>query len=480
MNRKEIASSFFWKLCERGASQIITIVVQIILARLLVPEAFGTLAIMVVFTNLANVLIQKGFAFALIRKDSATADDFDTAFLLSEGIALLCVALLFFLSPLIASYYGDPGLTAYIRVLSLSLIFGSLCSIQNAELVRNMQFKVIFIRGVIAAVVSGVLGILCAYKNMGVWALVVQVVSQQFILCVVTFFGCRWRPRFRYSKASFRSMFSFGSKILIAELISTAVEDLRTLIIGKKYDQADLAYYDRGQSYPAAFMRAIYETISNVMLPVLSREKNEKDHFDSTLVTSVLLSTYLIFPIFVGLAAVSDLFVLLLLTEKWAACIPFLRLFCIYQLAFPVYGIMKQGLFAVGDGKGVLGLEIARAVLFLSAIVIGCLISPFAVALFTGIALYLTTAAFAVYVHRFHRYDARNMLAGMLVSALQCVVMYAVIRLFNMLSLPGAVLLIADIVLGILIYLATSVLFRNKAYYFLKDLIASRLKEQKR
>jgi len=471
VNKKKVASSFAWKLCERGASQIITIVVQIVLARLLDPEDFGALAIMIVFTNIANVFIHKGFTSSIIRKKDATDDDYNTAFVVSEGIAIVCIVILFLVAPFVANYYENSSITIYLRALSISLIFGALYSIENAVLVREMKFKVIFIRSIAAAVISGMLGITTAYFGLGVWALIIQSISQQIILCVVTYFGCNWKPKLKYSRESFTNIFSFGSKILIAELISIGVEDLRTLIIGKRYTSTDLAYYDRGQYYPAAAMRGLYDTISSVMLPVLSKDQDNKAELEKSVGLLVALSTYLVFPMFVGLSAVADLFVIIFLTSKWEASIPFLRLFCIYQLAFPIYGIMRQSLYAIGNSTGVLKLEIARGILFISAIVIGCLISPFAIAISTSIALYATTIIYALYVHKFIRYDIRHVCKCMLVTILQCGIMYLLILILNRLALPRMILLLIDILAGAGLYLIISILFKNEAFIMLKKFV---------
>ena len=401
----------------------------------------------------------------------ATEEDYNTAFVVSEDIAFACIAVLFIAAPFIARFYSNPSITTYLRTLSISLIFGALYSIENAVLVRDMKFKVIFIRSIAAAVISGTLGIVCAYFGLGVWALVIQSISQQIILCVVTYFGCNWKPKVQFSKSSFQNLFSFGSKILFAELISIGVEDLRTLIIGKRYTSIDLAYYDRGQYYPAAAMRGLYDTISSVMLPVLSKEQDNKTQLEKNVGMSIVLSTYLIFPMFVGLSAVADLFVNILLTARWEASIPFLRLFCIYQLAFPIYGIMRQSLYAIGNSAGVLKLEIARGVLFISAIIVGCLISPFAIAIATTMALYSTTIIYALYVHKFISYDVKYVGKCLGISIVQCGLMYLLIAVIGKLPVPRIPMLIIDILVGVTIYLLTSMLFKNDAFLMLKNFI---------
>ena len=229
MGQKKIsvARSFFWKLLERGAAQIITLVVQIVLARILVPDEFGVISILLVFINIANVFIQKGFASSLIRKESIRNEDYSTAFVVSELIAIICIVFLWGIAGRLEHFYAIDNLAVFMRVLSLSLIFGALYSVQNAELVRKMKFKQIFYRSVLASAISGIMGIVVAMLGFGAWALVIQTLVQQIVTCISTLFVCEWKPQFYFSKGSFNELFSFGSKILIAEIISIGVEKFK-------------------------------------------------------------------------------------------------------------------------------------------------------------------------------------------------------------------------------------------------------------
>lgn len=470
-NKGKVVSSFFWKLCERGASQFITIIVQIILARLLAPEDFGKLAILVVFIDLANVFIQKGFASSIIRKKNATDEDYNTAFVVSELIAIVCITLLFFVAPLIGKFYGDSGINWCLRGMSISLIFGALYSIENAVLVKQLKFKFVFIRSLSASLVSGAIGIVLALFGFGIWALVFQSVSQQIILCVATYIGCDWKPKIKFSKESFKNIYSFGSKILVAEIISMGVENLRTLMIGKKYTTSELAYYERGLCYPSAAMRAIYDTISSVMLPVFSKEQDEKKRLAVSIEETIIISSFLIFPLFIGLAAASEQFVIVLLTERWRASIPYLVIFSIYELVFPMYGILRQSLYAIGKSNTVLKLEIIKGVLFISAIYIGTMISTYAIAIATAISLYVTTGLYYIYVYEYISFDYRKIVKNVGISLGQCVIMFFVLRLLNQITLPSIVLLLVDVIVGGMIYLLTSILFHNRVLKLMLDCV---------
>lgn len=464
MNIK-VVTSFMWKFMERGSAQIISLVVQIILARMIEPEQFGALAILMVFINISNVFVQKGFSSSLIRKSEICDDDYNTAFVVSEIIAIIIVILLCTFSEYIEKFYGIFGLGDCLRVISVVLIAGALYSVQNAELVRKMKFKQIFVRSTIASVVSGVAGILAAYSGMGLWALVIQTVSQQVLICITTMFICEWKPKFRYSSKSFHSMFSFGSQILVAELISIGVENLRTLIIGKVYTSAQLAYYDRGQLYPATAMRNIYDALQNVLLPVFSKEQDNRKGLSNKVNLSILLANYITFPVFVGFAAIATPFVELFLTEKWLPCVPFLKIFCLYQIAFPLYGILKQCLFALGKGAEVLKLEVKRGIFFVIAIVLGVFVSVYTTAILSCVAMYLTTFNFIVVLNKEIQLDLKGIILQSIKMLVQCILMYIVVSLLiRQLDMSNIYLLIIGMLAGSLIYLLSSVFFRNKAF----------------
>jgi len=471
INEDSIASSFGWKLLERGAAQIITLIVQIVLARILLPDEFGVIAILLVFINIANVFIQKGFASSLIRKENVNDDDYSTAFVVSEIIAFVCVIIFWLTSEKLESFYSIDGLGVYMRILSISLMFGALYSIQNAELVRNMRFKQIFYRSVLASIVSGVIGIVVALLGFGVWALVVQTLSQQVTICVTTLFICNWKPKVSFSKESFNELFSFGSKILIAEIISIGVENLRTLIIGKKYAASDLAYYDRGQVYPATAMRSIYDAIGSVLLPTYSKVQNDKERLAEMVELSLEIAMFLIAPLFVGFATISRPFILLLLTEKWEGAIPYLIIFCLYQIAFPMYGILRQSMYALGKSNDVLKLEIVRSVVFIVMIVIGSVISPLFIAILSGVAMYLTTFIYYVALKKYLPLKSIKLFRNNSISIIQCIIMIIILVLLNRLNIPNYIQLLLDIVVGAAIYLVTSIIFRNNSFEYCMSFI---------
>jgi teichuronic acid exporter len=261
LSKSRVLSSLFWKLIERGCAHGIQFVVQIILARLLLPEDYGLIALVVIFTTIASVFVQSGLNTALIQKKDAEEVDFSSVFYLSLLIACLLYIILFLAAPFIAVFYNMPQITPVFRVLSITLIFGAFNSIQNAVVARKLQFKKLFFSSIGALLISGTIGIYMAYSGCGVWALVMQQLTNQLSITVILWFTVKWRPNLLFSFSRVRNLFSFGWKLLASALIDTIYRDLRSLIIGKMYNPTMLGFYNRGQQFPTIL-------VSNIDWPI--------------------------------------------------------------------------------------------------------------------------------------------------------------------------------------------------------------------
>ena len=464
MENKSVISSFVWKFLERGAAQVFALVVQIVLARLLAPEDFGILAILLVFVNLSNVLIQKGFATALVQKNQVGDVDVNTVFWISELIAVFLYILLWCAAPLVEDIYGSPHLAVYLRVISISLFAGAFYSIENSLLIRSMQFKKMFFSSFAATLIAGTIAMILAYRGMGCWALIWQNIVQQILLSFFSFPFCRWKIKRQCSKKSFCEVFNFGSNVLLAELLYTGVENLRTLLIGVRYSSADLAYYDRGQTYPSVAMRSIYDTVGSVLLPIFSREQNNASKLRQSAQKALGFSFFLIAPCFIGFAMIAEPFTRLLLTDKWLPCVPFIRLFCIYQLGILPYCVLRNILYAIGKSKRSLFLEIFKSVFSLGAVVIGMLINPFAIAFFSTLAVWLATVIYGVEIHKFLHFNLKEVLSDFMQIVVCCVVMSVAISIVDGFISALVSKIIVDIITGIVVYVALSILIRSKYY----------------
>ena len=363
-NKKtKVLASLIWKLMERLGAQGVSFIVQIILGRLLMPEDFGAIAIVTVFITLSNVFVQSGFNTALIQKKDADDKDFSSVFYLSTFIATMLYVLLFFTSPYIADYYSSPQLTQVLRVLAIILFFGAFNSIQNAYVARNMMFKKLFFSSTGSVIFSGIVGVIAAYLGLGVWALVLQQITYNLSVSVILWFNVKWRPRLLFSLSKVKVLFSFGWKLLASSLLNTLYMDIRTLIIGRIYNSSMLGFYNRGVQFPKLIVTNMDGAIQSVMLPALSDEQDNKKRVKEMVRRAIVTSSFLVFPMMVGLAVVAEPMIKIVLTDKWLPAAPFLQIFCASYALIPIHTANLQAINALGRSDVFLKLEIIKKVI---------------------------------------------------------------------------------------------------------------------
>lgn len=355
-----IVKSLFWKFMERCGTSGVQFVTSIVLARLLLPEEFGLIALVAVFITLVNVFIQSGFGTALIQKKDADNLDFSSVFYASLVIAAGLYAVLFFTAPFIANFYERPELTSIVRILSLTFFFGALNSIQEAYIARNMLFKKLFWRSLGALVPSAAIGITCALKGFGVWALVIQQLCDVFLMCVFMWFTVKWRPQFQFSLERVKGLLSFGWKLQVSGLIDSGYIKLQDLIIGKLFSPATLGFFSRGEMFPLAVVANINASIQSILLPALSVAQDQPAAVKQMMRRAVTSSSFVILPIMAWIAALAKPMVLLLLGEKWLPCVPFIQIFCFSYAFWPVHTSNLSAINAVGRSDIFLKLEILK------------------------------------------------------------------------------------------------------------------------
>lgn len=382
MQNKKIANSFFWKLLERFGVQGVHFILQIILARLLSPEHYGTLSIMVIFTSLANVFIQTGFNTALIQNKNVTEEDYSSVFWVTLSISAMMYGLIYLGAPVVAGFYNIPDIVTPLRVLALMLFPGALNSIQLAKISREMDFKKVFYSNIGGILIAGIVGIVVAYMGGGLWALVVQNILNTAVACAVMWFTVKWRIRLVCNLRRVVELFRFGWKLLISSLLDTLYQDLSSLVIGKKYDSGTLGYYNRGKQFPNFIITAVNGAVQSVMLPAMSAEQDDTNQVKTMMRTSMTMSAYVIFPMMAGLAAVATPLVSLLLTDKWLPCVPYMQVYCFSLAFYPVHSCNLQAINAMGRSDLYLKLEMIKKSYGIVVLVIAvfCFDSPLAIA----------------------------------------------------------------------------------------------------
>lgn len=361
-------SSLFWKLFEQGGSALIQLIVQIVMARLLTPHEFGVLAIMLVFVNIGNVIVQSGLNTAIIQAPDVTERDYDTVFWMSLAISVVLYAIVFAAAPAVAAFYSMDELTWPLRVLVLILIINAYNAIQEAIVARELDFNKTFRATVTAAVVSGVLGIGSALAGAGLWALVVQQLTFQLSKCVVLAIEVSWKPRPRFERARAVVLFRFGWKLLVSGVLDQAYQSLSDLIIGRVFTSTDLGYVNQGKRYPQALGIVLDGAIQPVMLSAVSKVQDDIKQVKRLVRRALKTSTFLIVPAMLAFALVAEPLVGLLLGEQWLPAVPFLQMYCLIYALLPINTTNLQSLNGLGRSDIFLRLELMKKAIGVSVI----------------------------------------------------------------------------------------------------------------
>lgn len=467
ITKAQVLSGLFWKLMERGGTQGIQFVIQIVLARLLLPEDYGIIALVIIFINISNVFIQSGFNTALIQKKIVDEIDFSSVFYLSLFVAVLLYVSLFFSAPFIARFYENPLFVPVLRVLSLTLFFGAFNSIQNAVISREMQFRKLFISSTVAILVSGAIGICMAYCNFGVWALVGQQITNQLLVILILLYTVGWSPKFVFSFKRVKVLFSFGWKLLVSSLLTTVYMDLRSLIIGKMYNPAMLGFYNRGQQFPSIITTNINGSIQSVLLPVLSSQQDNKQRVKDMVRRAIVTSSFLIFPMMVGLAITAESLVKILLTDKWLPCVPFLQIFCVVYALTPIHTANLQAINAIGRSDIFLKLEIIKRVIGLSILSVSIFYGVYAIALgqvLGGIiATFINAHPNKVLLEYSYAEQIKDIIPSLILSLIMGLSIYS-IKYLDMNVWPT---LIAQFCIGVVLYMGLAWIFKLECFRYL-------------
>ena len=355
-------SNFIWRFAERCGAQLVTFIVSIVLARILVPEDYGTIALVTVFTAILQVFVDSGLGTALIQKKNADETDFSSVFYFNFTMCLVLYAGMFVAAPFIADFYEDSSLTAVIRVLSLTIVISGVKGIQQAYVSRNMLFKRFFFATIGGTIFSAFVGIGMAYAGFGVWALVTQQLSNMTIDTLILWITVKWRPQRKFSWARLKGLLGFGWKLLISSLLDTVYNNFRNLIIGKMYSSSDLAFYNQGDKFPKVIVTNINTSIDSVLLPTMSNAQDNPERIKQMTRRAIKTSTYIMAPLMMGLAFCAEPIVRLVFTDKWLPCVPFLRIFCITYMFWPVHTANLNAIKAMGRSDMFLKLEIVKKI----------------------------------------------------------------------------------------------------------------------
>ena len=473
----QVFSNLFWRLLERFGAHGVTLVVSIVLARLLDPAAYGTIAIITVFTSILGVFLDSGFSSALIQKKDCDEADFSTVFyfqLIFSGVLYL---IMFVAAPFISDFYQMRELTALIRVMSLGIIVSAVKSVQSAYVSRKLMFKKFFFSTLGGTIAAAILGIWMAFRGFGAWALVMQGLVNSIIDTMILWITVPWRPVIAFSFSRLKQLFSFGSKLLISNLIDTVYNNLRSLVIGKVYTSQDLAFYNKGKVFPNLIVTNVNSSINSVLFPVMSSAQEDTETVKRMTRRAIKTSTCIMFPLMIGLAVCAEPLIRFLLTEKWLPCVLYLRIFCFTYAFYPIHTANLNAVQALGRSDIFLKLEVIKKGIGFLAIFITVFISVEALAYSLIVTSILSQIINAWPNRKILKYGYREQLKDMLPSMLVAVCMSICVYPIQLIKMPDIVVLILSAFWGVLVYIALSYFLKVESFHYLLQFVkASRKK----
>lgn len=470
-SKSKVFSGLIWKFGERITAQLISLLVSIILARLLSPDEYGAVAIVMIFITLANVFVSSGFGNALIQKKDADNLDFSSVFYINIVIGIALYMVIFCLAPFVANFYNMPILSPTLRVLGIRIVVASINSVQQAYVSRNMLFKRFFWSTLFGTLVSGIVGVVMAYHGFGVWALVAQYLTNTCTDTVVLWFTVRWRPCFQCSFSRAKGLFSYGWKLLLSGLLDTGYKQLRSLIIGRKYSSSDLAYYNQGDKYPALLVTNINASISSVIFPAMAQCQDDRTKVKSMTRRAIQISSFVLWPCMLGVAAIAKPLVIFLLTDKWLPCVPYIRIFCFIYGLWPIHTANLQAINAVGRSDLFLKLEIAKKIVGIVAILVSMNYGPLVMAYSLVVTDLIATVINAFPNKELLNYGYFEQIKDMMPSFVIALVMALIIYPVQNLGFSNIITIIIQILLGASIYITLAILTKQKSLAYLLGLI---------
>ena len=473
--KQKTVSGFFWRLCERLCAQVVTFSVTVVLARILVPEDYGLVAIVNVFIAIADVLITGGLSTSLIQKKEADETDFSTIFYASLVLALILYVILFAAAPLISKLYKNDLLISVLRIMGIKFFISAVNSVQQAYVARKMIFKKFFFATIIGTIVSAVVGITLALQGSGVWALVAQALTNPFIDTIILFITVKWYPHFLFSMERLKGLFGYGWKVMCANLSGTFFDKLRQLLIGTRYSAADLAFYNRGESLPYLITSNITATLESVLFPAMSKFQNDNVKLKNSVRHSIKMGGYVLFPLLVGLAATSDKVVLILYGEKWNDAIFYVSILSLSMIPSIVSSINIQAIKAMGRSDIFLILEFIKKPLFV-LIVLACIfISPIAMA-WGGGAYGIISCVINYFPNsRLLKYSALEQFSDIFPNILLSLAMGIPVYLIGKFSLNIFLTFAMQVIFGVIFYVLLSVMLSISSFYEIKVILENKI-----
>lgn len=469
--RGKVLSGLFWQYFQRIANQLVSFVVSIILARLLLPEDFGTIALIGVFITISNIFIDSGFGNALIQRKYIDKLDTSSVFFTNLSISIVLYFVIFGISSFVAKYYNIPVLCDLIRVQAVQIIIMAFYCVQNAILVRNMRFKINFYVNFIAVVISAIVGVTLAYHNFGVWSLVYSQLSMQLVCCIGLWLLVGWRPKFQFSFERLRGLFGYSSRILAGSLLQVIYNNVYNLVIGKQYSSTQLGYYNRGQLIPTIIIDNAANTINGVMFPALSSIQDDKERYLSVVRKMVSIVAFVVFFIVSLMLPLSTDVISLLLTDKWLPCVPFMQIVCITVCFTPFILINSAILTGLGESDKYLKTTVISKVFSIILILGSSFIGIYYMVGAGCIAAIISVIITGYWNKRLINYSLVTFLQDILPSIILGSISACLVYCMTLLRMNSLITLLLGILTGVIFYLVIAYVFKFRQIQTIVEII---------
>lgn len=468
--KKHTLLGLMWKFFENFGTQFINFIIQLVLARLLLPEDYGTIAITAVFILIAQVFIQTGFSASLIQKKELSDIEINSVFHAGWFISIVIYGFVFLVSPFVSSFYQDSLLNDVLRVQTLLIVITAFSSVQNALLIRNFEFKKSFIYRLIAVVLQGFLGIFLALSGFGVWAIVYSNLLNACLIAVCFWFIVDWKPKWTFSWIAFKGLFAYSYRIFMTSLVNTLFNNFQSLIIGKQYSQEALGYYNRGYQIPMLIMVNTDGAINSVLFSSLSKVQDHQDQLLSMFRRSIRSSVFIIFPMMVGLIAIAEPLTLFLLTDKWKDSIPFLQLVSVICMTWP-FSLLYQLLNAHRKERLSFWINFISKMIAVIAMLIAMNFSIYLFVLSALLGQFVSVIIGFFVAKRYYDYQIRHQIFDFIMSLIAALLMGVLVYSFNFMIDTLFIRLIIQGSVGVIAYIAISyVINRDTMLYLIKSI----------
>ncbi|WP_306541445.1 lipopolysaccharide biosynthesis protein [Dysgonomonas sp.] len=470
----QFANNAMWKFADMISNKLILLVITILLARLITPEAYGVVALTMVFIGFSDIFILNGFNIALIRKETVDEIDYSTVTTMSLVFTVFMYLIIFVTAPYAASFYKSPDLCLVLRIITILLFFRSIVSVIRDKGTRELQFKRMVISAFISNVSAGVIALVLAYLGWGIWALVAQQLLAGFLDMIILMHIFRWHLSLKISFSVVKGMLKFTVGVLGTSFLDFLGNNVSSLIIGKSYSTKDLGYYNRANILPETIGLNAYNSINSVLLPTLASLQNDRDAMKRVTRKVMSLTEYIILPMMFGLIGVANVLIPVLLTDKWVSSIPLMYFCCISFAINPIRAIGYNVFYARGDSRLSVNIEILRATLMIVGILIVILVFQEALiyVLLSNALISLVVAGATHYrVKSCIGYSFRELYSDVFPSLVMSLIMMSIVLLVGNLQMNKVLLLIIQVLIGGTIYMGMSLVLKNKNFVILKDYI---------